>query len=114
MYLFKFFVLAVVISVSLAEIDILSEDFIKSINQKQSHWIARRNWPENVTNEYLMTLNGFLGVHPDPNYKPEKVVHNFNIKDIPESFDARTKWPNCESLKRIRDQGACGSCWVTI
>nr|CAH7730635.1 unnamed protein product [Callosobruchus chinensis] len=31
---------------------------------------------------------------------------------IPEEFDARQKWSNCESIKEIRDQGNCGSCWA--
>lgn len=30
----------------------------------------------------------------------------------PESFDARVQWPKCESLKEIRDQSSCGSCWA--
>lgn len=34
------------------------------------------------------------------------------IKNLPECFDARDKWPNCPSLKEIRDQGRCGSCWA--
>jgi hypothetical protein len=33
--------------------------------------------------------------------------------DIPETFDARLQWPECqESLWDIRDQGKCASCWV--
>ena len=31
---------------------------------------------------------------------------------LPESFDAREQWPNCPTIKEIRDQGSCGSCWV--
>lgn len=32
--------------------------------------------------------------------------------DLPESFDLREKYPKCEALFDIRDQGACGSCWA--
>ncbi|RCN47339.1 papain family cysteine protease [Ancylostoma caninum] len=35
-----------------------------------------------------------------------------NDTDIPESFDAREHWPHCPSLKNIRDQANCGSCWA--
>lgn len=31
---------------------------------------------------------------------------------LPDSFDARLQWPNCPTIKEIRDQGSCGSCWV--
>lgn len=31
---------------------------------------------------------------------------------LPTNFDAREQWPNCPTLKEIRDQGSCGSCWV--
>ncbi|VDD77593.1 unnamed protein product [Mesocestoides corti] len=34
------------------------------------------------------------------------------FKDLPKSFDPRTKWPNCKTLFEIRDQGSCGSCWA--
>ncbi|VDM68923.1 unnamed protein product [Strongylus vulgaris] len=36
----------------------------------------------------------------------------FFDEQIPESFDAREKWPDCESIKIIRDQANCGSCWA--
>lgn len=32
--------------------------------------------------------------------------------EAPESFDSRDHWPNCESIKEIRDQSNCGSCWA--
>lgn len=31
---------------------------------------------------------------------------------IPKNFDARKKWPKCTSIKLIRDQSRCGSCWA--
>uniref|UniRef100_A0A158QPU0 Pept_C1 domain-containing protein n=1 Tax=Haemonchus placei TaxID=6290 RepID=A0A158QPU0_HAEPC len=32
--------------------------------------------------------------------------------DIPPSFDSREHWPDCPSLKYVRDQANCGSCWA--
>jgi len=32
--------------------------------------------------------------------------------DLPTNFDAREQWPNCQSLRAIRDQSSCGSCWA--
>eukprot|EP00750_Incisomonas_marina_P028951 INCI7013.2.p1 GENE.INCI7013.2~~INCI7013.2.p1 ORF type:complete len:505 (-),score=81.32 INCI7013.2:1795-3309(-) len=37
---------------------------------------------------------------------------DFDASAIPQSFDARTKWSSCTSIKTIRNQGACGSCWA--
>jgi len=40
-------------------------------------------------------------------------VDDIDDDDIPEEFDARKNWENCEEiLWSIRDQGSCASCWV--
>ncbi|KHJ89320.1 papain family cysteine protease, partial [Oesophagostomum dentatum] len=41
-----------------------------------------------------------------------KILTTTTVPDIPESFDAREKWPFCKSLGFIHDQSACGSCWA--
>ncbi|KAL6732933.1 hypothetical protein Aduo_003636 [Ancylostoma duodenale] len=46
-----------------------------------------------------------------PEERAEEVVLAEDEK-IPESFDARTKWPECKSIKMVRDQSNCGSCWA--
>ncbi|KHJ99372.1 hypothetical protein OESDEN_00610 [Oesophagostomum dentatum] len=34
--------------------------------------------------------------------------HSNDNETIPESFDARKQWPECNSIKLIRDQSNCG------
>jgi len=38
----------------------------------------------------------------------------YEAVEIPDSFDARQEWSECPSTKEIRDQGSCGSCWVSL
>ena len=42
---------------------------------------------------------------------PEKKFEN-KVLNLPESFDAREQYPKCESIKEVRDQANCGSCWA--
>jgi len=51
-----------------------------------------------INPEFLVDLKGEAPVHPEG--------------DVPDTFDARTKWPNCKSIGTIRDQANCGSCWA--
>jgi cathepsin B len=94
-----------------AKTEILSDKFIESINQKGSTWVARRNFPEDTPIEQLRRLNG---AREDPNYKSQVKlkVHKVDVSAIPDTFDGRTHWSQCESLKNIRNQGNCGSCWA--
>jgi cathepsin B len=45
------------------------------------------------------------------NFRKKKIFKTSN-EDLPESFDLREQYPQCESLKEIRDQSRCGSCWA--
>jgi cathepsin B len=42
---------------------------------------------------------------------PEKKFKTINA-NLPDNYDPRTEYPNCESLREIRDQANCGSCWA--
>jgi len=50
----------------------------------------------------------------DPVRRPyEPFRPNFNRKaSIPDSFDAREKYPKCGTIRAIRNQEKCGSCWA--
>jgi len=37
---------------------------------------------------------------------------NYEGVNAPESFDARENWPDCPTMKAVRDQSNCGSCWA--
>uniref|UniRef100_A0A8C9PU20 Cathepsin B n=1 Tax=Spermophilus dauricus TaxID=99837 RepID=A0A8C9PU20_SPEDA len=85
----------------------LSDELITYINKQNTTWQAGRNF-HNVDVSYLKRLCGtFLG---GPRL-PERVRFAEDI-NLPESFDAREQWPDCPTIKEIRDQGSCGSCWA--
>ena len=42
------------------------------------------------------------------------IVHEVDLDAIPKEFDSRKKWSNCPTIREVRDQGNCGSCWVSI
>lgn len=91
-----------------------TDQLINYINHAaNTTWKAGRNfegWPQ----DYLEThLKRMCGVLPDPNnfklpYR-EMVV---DLNSLPENFDSREKWSNCPTIKEIRDQASCGSCWA--
>ncbi|XP_050439192.1 cathepsin B-like [Adelges cooleyi] len=91
----------------------LTNDYIDQINEKATTWKAGRNFPLTTSVVYLKGMLGSKGVglslngpvkSEDPNYS--------NFQDIPESFDAREQWTECQTIGHVRDQGNCGSSWA--
>lgn len=46
--------------------------------------------------------------------KLSNILNKTNVSDLPESFDARTKWPKCNSIGRVYDENACSASWVNL
>ncbi|VEL34802.1 unnamed protein product [Protopolystoma xenopodis] len=73
-------------------------------------------WTAGKTSRFhtLSDIKRSLGVYPDPNNRQLPILcrENGDLHDLPESFDARDHWPNCPTIKHIRDQSSCGSCWI--
>ncbi|RZB41250.1 Peptidase C1 and/or Propeptide C1 domain containing protein [Asbolus verrucosus] len=97
-----------------AQSDALSNDFINSINAAQSSWRAAKVWPENTTEEFLSGLSGAVDPETYRHEYKSKNDHRTQFRDdsIPIEFDARKKWPKCQSIGKARHQGKCGSCWA--
>lgn len=73
---------------------------------------AGQNFPPDTSLEYLRRL---MGVHPDAGRfrLPELLDTESSAEDdLPAEFDARTAWPKCPTIREVRDQGSCGSCWA--
>lgn len=82
-----------------------------ALKSPYSTWVAGHNARfEGVT---MNDVKRLCGVLPTPPHKrlPVKKVEPLAF-DLPTDFDARTQWPNCPSIKEVRDQSDCGSCWA--
>ena len=79
------------------------EKIAKKVNKLKTTWKATK---------YERDYTPFLGAILDGGETlPEKTFETKNL-NLPENFDPRDEYPNCESLKEIRDQANCGSCWA--
>ncbi|CAG2115547.1 unnamed protein product, partial [Medioppia subpectinata] len=86
-----------------------TDELIDYINGLGTTWKAGKNFDDSYPIESLRKLSGVPSKRTTPYPKQPEVDPSFAI---PETFDAREQWPDCLSVKEIRDQGACGSCWA--
>ncbi|EPB71597.1 papain family cysteine protease [Ancylostoma ceylanicum] len=86
------------------------EALVNYVNQRQSLFKATYSpKAEDYVTPRLMDPK-FLNYPRDQGLLLNDAVEN--DAELPESFDARKRWPNCPSIRHIRDQSACGSCWA--
>jgi cathepsin B len=110
----EFVYLFLIFSIVSSHIDLLrivnDENIIYSINSKKTTWEAGVN--ERFADMNLRYVKKLLGALKTPDYLRLPIKKVKVRTDLPENFDPREKWPMCESLKEIRDQSTCGSCWA--
>jgi cathepsin B len=85
-------------------------NIIERINEKTPLWEAGAN--ERFADMSLKQVKRLLGALKTPVEKQLPKMTITPLKGLAESFDLRQAWPQCESLKEVRDQSNCGSCWA--
>jgi len=82
----------------------LSSNLIDEINAAQTTWKAGPSkfisWPR----EAIERLMGVRTVYYEQYKQLDVFEHEVPI-DLPDNFDSREQWPNCQTIKEIRDQG---------
>ncbi|PSN46924.1 hypothetical protein C0J52_14918 [Blattella germanica] len=91
-------------------VDPLSDEFIDYINRLNSTWKAARNFRSDIPTSHFRRLMGVIKT--SNSQKLPRRYHNVDEIQLPENFDSRDQWPDCPTIKEIRDQGSCGSCWA--
>lgn len=88
----------------------LSDEMILYVNKyANSTWKAGRN----MAGMPVHTLKRMMGVLEDPRGNELPTIHHdLSAMSLPDNFDSREAWPNCPTIKEVRDQGDCGSCWA--
>lgn len=90
-----------------------SDEYIDEINTKQNLWRAGRNFDKNTPSSVIYRLSGMKILPRHVLQNIPLMIHDIKEGEIPESFDARTNWSNCRTIKEIQDQSSCASCWVS-
>ena len=93
------------------------KQMVRKINEAKTTWTATMNPRFDYPGLKEEDISAQCGVPIPPH--AESTVNKLPVKDavfledLPEQFDARTKWPDCPSISDIRDQGSCGNSWVS-
>jgi len=87
------------------------ENIITKINNMETTWQAGVN--ERFADMPLEAAQRLLGSLQTPEEHKLPIKQTLQARtDLPENFDLREAYPQCESLREVRDQSTCGSCWA--
>jgi len=88
----------------------ITDDLVSSINSQAVNWEAGMNHGSAIAGASLQQIKAMLGVLPGGPKLPRKTFET--SADLPDTFNSADNWPQCATMKVIRDQSACGSCWA--
>jgi len=83
------------------------------VNEHQNLWTAKLS-PKFSTydDEIKWKTMGVNNVHNSIQARKTLGKSRYLDIELPKNFDAREQWPTCQSIRAIRDQSSCGSCWA--
>lgn len=103
----KFIVALLAISLVFCEVDVEKhKKIVEKVNKLRTTWKAKLNTRD---------IKPLLGAWPEDEKEPvlpEKTEFKISNGDLPDSYDLREAYPECETLREIRDQSKCGACWA--
>uniref|UniRef100_A0AC34REF7 Peptidase C1A papain C-terminal domain-containing protein n=1 Tax=Panagrolaimus sp. JU765 TaxID=591449 RepID=A0AC34REF7_9BILA len=85
---------------------------IDYVNRRQDLWTAKANKFSDMSDTVKYGLMGVNNVKNSIKAMKHQSPTRFLDMEIPTEFDSRKNWPECQSLRQIRDQSSCGSCWA--
>ena len=83
---------------------LLSSNLVGQINSVQTTWKAAPSKFMSWSPESIKRLMGVHAAYYERHQQLDVLEHEVP-NDLPENFDAREQWPNCPTLKEVRDQG---------
>lgn len=88
----------------------ISVELVNHINSMDLTWKAGLNEGSSIAGATTDEVKKMLGTILGGPQLPRKQFTQ--VEALPTSFSALTNWPYCPTIKQIRDQSACGSCWA--
>lgn len=107
----KAVILLAIFAVAIAVEQLVSDELlIKEINSHpRATWTAGENaiFKGKTMSQIRNMFGAFL-------LDKENTLEKFSYDNAtaPAAFDSRTQWPQCNTIRNIRNQGQCGSCWA--
>jgi len=98
------------IKVDIKDDVIITRKMVDKINALNTSWVASLHENHYVSQIGRKDVGSLLGVKKGGPQLPRKTFTERVA--VPAAFDSRVQWPNCQQIKVIRDQSACGSCWA--
>ena len=97
--------------VALASRELVTKEMVDYINSAQNDWVAstETSMAHVTEDEAHFLFGGHKARKQGAKSFPKKTFSVDEINALPTEFDSRDAWPNCDSIKQVRDQSHCGS-----